>query len=164
LIVADHSELADIVRRSQNEGRRVVFTNGVFDILHVGHVRYLEEARALGDLLLVAVNADCSVRTFKGDLRPIVPQEERGEVLAALRCVDLVTFFETRTPEPLLAQLRPSVYVKGGDYREADLPEAGLVKSYGGEVRILSLVPGRSTTNIIGRICAAYGADRSSKG
>ena len=151
-------ELAPIVAQRQAAGQVVVFTNGVFDLLHVGHARYLAEARALGDALLIAVNADESVRSFKGDLRPIVPLAERMEMLAALACVDYVTLFSTRTPVPLIEALRPAVYVKGGDYREEDLPEAAAVRAYGGDVRLLSLVAGRSSTNIIARVCAAYGA------
>ena len=150
-------ELVPIVAARQAAGQTVVFTNGVFDLLHVGHARYLAEARALGDALLIAVNADESVRSFKGDLRPIVPLAERMEMLASLACVDYVTPFATRTPVPLIDALRPAVYVKGGDYREEDLPEAAAVHLYGGEVRLLSLVAGRSSTNIIARVCAAYG-------
>ena len=149
--------LADIVARRQAAGERVVFTNGVFDLLHVGHARYLAEARALGDALVIAVNTDESVRGFKGDLRPIVPLDERMEMLAALACVDYVTPFGTRTPVPLIEALRPALYVKGGDYSEADLPEAPVVRGYGGDVRLLSLVQGRSTTDVIARIRAAYG-------
>lgn len=150
-------ELAALVARRQGNGEKIVFTNGVFDILHVGHARYLAEARALGDGLLIAVNTDESVRGFKGDLRPIVPLEERLEMLASLACVDYVTPFGTRTPVPLIEIIHPAIYVKGGDYREADLPEAEVVRGYGGDVRILSLVAGRSSTNIIARVCAAYG-------
>jgi len=164
MIIADHEELERTVARIRGEGRRVVFTNGVFDLLHVGHIRYLQEARATGDCLLVAVNADSSVRSFKGDLRPIVPAAERGEVLDSLRCVDLVTYFDSRTPAPLVERLQPDIYVKGGDYRVEDLPEAAIVRRYGGEVRILVLVPGRSTTDIIGKICAAYGQDNKPEG
>lgn len=149
--------LAQIVAARQQKGEKIVFTNGVFDILHVGHARYLAEARALGDALVVAVNADSSVRSFKGDLRPIVPEAERMEMLGWLACVDYVIKFETRTPVPLLEQIRPALYVKGGDYREEDLPEASVVRGYGGDVKILSLIEGRSTTNIIARVCAAYG-------
>lgn len=148
--------LAALVADRQAAGETVVFTNGVFDLLHVGHARYLAEARALGDALVVAVNADESVRGFKGDLRPIVPLAERMEMLASLSCVDFVVPFATRTPAPLIEALRPAVYVKGGDYREEDLPEARVVRGYGGDVRILSLVAGRSTTDIIARVCAAY--------
>ncbi len=150
-------ELAAIVSQRQADGETIVFTNGVFDLLHVGHARYLAEARALGDALVIAVNADESVRGFKGDLRPIVPLDERLEMLASLACVDYVLPFGTRTPVPLIEQIRPAIYVKGGDYREEDLPEAKVVRGYGGDVRILSLVQGRSTTNIIARVCAAYG-------
>ena len=151
-------ELVGIVTVRQAAGETIVFTNGVFDLLHVGHARYLAEARALGNALLIAVNADESVRGFKGDLRPIVPLAERMEMLASLACVDYVTPFETRTPVPLIESLHPAVYVKGGDYREEDLPEATVVRAYGGDVRLLSLVAGRSTTDIIARVCAAYGS------
>lgn len=152
-------ELTALVSARQERGEKIVFTNGVFDILHVGHARYLAEARALGDGLVVAVNADESVRSFKGDLRPIVPLGERMEMLASLACVDYVTPFSTRTPASLIERIRPAIYVKGGDYREADLLEAEVVRGYGGDVQILSLVAGRSSTNIIARICAAYGPD-----
>ena len=152
-------ELVSLVKLRQERGEKIVFTNGVFDILHVGHIRYLAEARDLGDGLLIAVNADESVRSFKGDLRPIVPLDERMEMLAALACVDYVAPFSTRTPAPLIELIHPAIYVKGGDYTESDLPEASVVRGYGGNVRILSLVAGRSSTNIISRICAAYGSD-----
>ncbi len=148
--------LADVVARRQKAGERIVFTNGVFDLLHVGHARYLAEARALGDALIVAVNTDVGVRGLKGDLRPIVPEEERAEMLAALAAVDYITLFGTQTPVPLLEQIKPAVYAKGGDYKIEDLPEAPVVRGYGGRVHILSLVGGRSTTDIIGRIRAAY--------
>ena len=150
-------DLAERVAARQAGGETVVFTNGVFDLLHVGHARYLAEARALGDALVIAVNTDESVRGFKGDLRPVVPLEERMEMLASLACVDYVVPFGTRTPVPLIEQIKPLLYVKGGDYTEADLPEAAVVRGYGGGVRILSLVAGRSTTALIARICAAYG-------
>ena len=157
MVITDLEELAEIVRGRQERGERIVFTNGVFDILHVGHLRYLTEARALGDALLVAVNADSSVRQFKGHLRPIVSEAERMELLDALRVVDYVTLFDTRTPVPLIERVQPALYVKGGDYRIDDLPEAPVVQSYGGRVQILSLIAGRSTTDIITRVCAAYG-------
>lgn len=150
--------LAEITARRQSGGERLVLTNGVFDLLHVGHVRYLTEARALGDALILAVNSDESVRGFKDPLRPIVPLAERMEMLAALACVDYVVPFETRTPVPLIEQIRPALYAKGGDYREEDLPEAVVVRGYGGSVQILSLVAGRSTTDLIARVCAAYGS------
>jgi rfaE bifunctional protein nucleotidyltransferase chain/domain len=153
--IVSHEELAQIVAERQARGERMVFTNGVFDLLHVGHVRYLTEARALGDALIVAVNEDASVRSFKGDLRPILPQDERAELLDALRVVDYVTLFGTRTPVPLIEQVHPALYVKGGDYARGDLPETPVVLGYGGDVQILSLVPGRSTTTLIAKIQAA---------
>ena len=146
-------------RGGRARGEKIVLTNGVFDLLHVGHARYLAEARALGDALVVAVNSDESVRGFKDPLRPVVPMAERMELLASLACVDYVAGFETRTPVPLLERVRPLVYAKGGDYRVEDLPEAPVVLGYGGTVQILSLVAGRSTTDLIARICAAYCRD-----
>jgi rfaE bifunctional protein nucleotidyltransferase chain/domain len=142
------------------DGRRVVFTNGVFDILHVGHVRYLQAARALGDALLVGVNSDASVRRLnKGPSRPLNPEEERAEVLDALACVDSVCIFDEDTPHALIELVRPYVHAKGGDYAAPDaLPEAALVRSLGGEVVILPLVPGRSTTRLIQRIEGVGGA------
>jgi rfaE bifunctional protein nucleotidyltransferase chain/domain len=131
-------------------GKRIVFTNGVFDILHVGHVRYLEEARALGDVLLLGVNSDDSVRRLKGPTRPVNLEAERAEVLTALRCVDAACIFTEDTPEELIRLVRPHIHVKGGDYRTPDaLPETPLVRSLGGEVVILSLIPDRSTTRTI---------------
>ncbi len=128
---------------------KTVFTNGCFDILHVGHVRYLTEARALGDRLVVGLNSDASVRALKGPNRPINSQEARREMLLALRCVDEVVIFEETDPCALIERLRPDVHVKGGDYRPEDLPEAAIVQAYGGEVVILSYHPGHSTTGLV---------------
>jgi rfaE bifunctional protein nucleotidyltransferase chain/domain len=145
-------ELAALGERLRAEGKRVVFTNGCFDVLHVGHLRYLQQARALGDVLVVGVNTDAGVRRLKGPERPIVPEEERAELLAGLRCVDYVTLFDEPLPNETIAALRPDVHAKGGDYTEEQLPEAPLVRSYGGEVVLLPLVPGRSTTDLVDRI------------
>ncbi|MER3497086.1 MAG: D-glycero-beta-D-manno-heptose 1-phosphate adenylyltransferase [Armatimonadota bacterium] len=128
-------------------GRRLVFTNGVFDLLHAGHVRLLRQARELGDLLIVGVNSDASVRTLgKGPERPIHPEADRVVVLEALRMVDGAVLFTESTPLELIKLLRPEVHVKGGDYRAEDLPETPLVEGYGGEVVILPYLEGRSTT------------------
>lgn len=133
--------------------RPIVFTNGVFDILHAGHVQYLRQARALGDLLIVGMNSDASVRTLnKAPDRPINPLEDRAAVLSELRCVDGVVAFEESTPEQLIGLLEPEVHVKGGDYRVEDLPEAKIVHGYGGEVVILPLLQGRSTTETLKRL------------
>ncbi|HEY3898592.1 MAG TPA: adenylyltransferase/cytidyltransferase family protein [Chthoniobacter sp.] len=132
-------------------GKRLVFTNGCFDLLHVGHVRYLQAARALGDALLVAVNGDVSVRALKGPTRPINNEQDRAEVLGALACVDFLTIFHTERVTELVRVIRPQVYAKGGDYTVASLDagERGALEAVGAEIRILPLVPGKSTTSII---------------
>lgn len=144
--------MKEIVESVKCEGKIVVFTNGCFDILHVGHVRYLEAAKALGDYLVVGVNTDESVKRLKGDERPLNPESDRAEVLAALESVDFVTLFPEDTPVETIALLHPDIHVKGGDYEEEDLPEATVVRSYGGEVVIIPLVEGRSTTRVVERM------------
>lgn len=132
-------------------GKKLVFTNGCFDLLHVGHVRYLQAARALGDALLVAVNGDASVRALKGPTRPINSEDDRAEVLAALACVDFVTLFHTERVTDLIRAIRPQIYAKGGDYtvESLDPGERGALLEAGTEIRILPLVPGKSTTATI---------------
>jgi rfaE bifunctional protein nucleotidyltransferase chain/domain len=141
------------------EGKTVVLTNGHFDILHVGHVDCLQRAKALGDVLIVGLNSDASTRLLKGEKRPIVPQEGRAQLLAALQCVDYVIIFEERTAERLLAALKPEVYAKGGDWVIEDLPEAKVAAEHGIRIEILPRLPNRSTTDIIGTILARYGGD-----
>jgi rfaE bifunctional protein nucleotidyltransferase chain/domain len=152
------NELAHRLEPVRAQGGRVVFTNGCFDLLHVGHTRYLQAARALGDVLVVGVNSDASVRRLKGQERPIVPEAERAELLAALACVDYVTLFDQDTPEQLLACLRPDIHCKGGDYRAEDLPETPLVRSWGGKVVILPLTPARSTSRLVDLMSGRSGA------
>ncbi len=149
--------LAELAQRLERErsGRTVVFTNGCFDILHAGHIRYLEDARALGDMLVLGVNSDSSTRRLKGPSRPIVPEDERAEAVAALRSVDYVTVFEEDTPVETIRILKPDIHVKGGDYRAGDLPETPVVESYGGKVVIVPFSRGLSTTSIIERIRGA---------
>ena len=132
-------------------GQRVVFTNGCFDILHAGHVRYLAAARALGDVLILGLNSDASVRRLKGETRPVNSEADRAEVVGALASVDYVVIFGEDTAEELIARVRPAVYAKGGDYTRETLPEARIVESYGGEVAFIPLVEGKSTTGIIER-------------
>lgn len=132
-------------------GQRVVFTNGCFDILHAGHVRYLAAARALGDVLILGLNSDASVRRLKGETRPVNSEADRAEVVGALVSVDYVVIFGEDTAEELIAKVQPAVYAKGGDYTLETLPEARIVESYGGEVAFIPLVEGKSTTNIIAR-------------
>lgn len=133
-------------------GATLVFTNGHFDLLHIGHVEYLGKARALGDALFVGLNGDASTRRLKGEGRPIVPGEQRARLLAALDVVDAVIVFDDDTAAELLIELRPEVYVKGGDYAEKDLPERPTVEAYGGRIELIEFVPGHSTTELISRI------------
>lgn len=142
-----------------SQGKSVVFTNGCFDLLHVGHVRYLKEAREQGDLLFVGLNDDESTRGVKGPGRPYVGQDDRAEVLAALRYVDYVIIFSEKTAERLVAVLKPDVYVKGGNYRQEELPEATIVTDYGGRVHLTSLIADRSTSDLISTIVARHTGD-----
>lgn len=144
---------ADLVERfgRPREGR-LVFTNGVFDLLHAGHLRSLERARAFGDALVVGVNTDASVRRLKGEGRPFQPGEDRALLLAGLRCVDGVTLFDEDTPEALIEALLPDVLVKGADYKGREVAGAETVRAAGGEVRLVELVPDRSTTGLAARI------------
>jgi rfaE bifunctional protein nucleotidyltransferase chain/domain len=141
-------------------GKTIVLTNGHFDLLHTGHLDYLERARALGDALIVGVNGDASTRRLKGPGRPLVPAEERARLLAALICVDAAVIFEEETAHALLRAVRPDIYVKGGDYTPATLPEAPAVVAAGGRVVILPLLPEHSTSALIARIhCLTPDAD-----
>jgi rfaE bifunctional protein nucleotidyltransferase chain/domain len=147
------AELRALAQELAGRGQRLVFTNGVFDLLHVGHVRYLQAARALGEALVVAVNGDASVRALKGPSRPVNAEEDRAEVLAALGCVDFVTVFHTERVTDLVREIRPQVYAKGGDYTIASLDagERGALEEVGAEIRILPLVPGKSTTAMLAK-------------
>ena len=136
----------------RQQGRRIVLANGAFDLLHVGHVRYLQGAAAQGDVLVVAVNSDHSVRLSKGPDRPVVPEAERAELIAALSVVDHVVVFEDKTVEGILRALRPDVHAKGTDYTADSVPEAALVRSLGGEVRIVGDPKDHSTTEMIRRL------------
>jgi rfaE bifunctional protein nucleotidyltransferase chain/domain len=141
----------------RRDGRRVAFTNGVFDLLHAGHVGYLAWARAQGDALIVGLNEDASVRALKGPERPLVPFADRAQVLAALRSVDAVVGFAERTPEVLLDALQPDVHVKSAQYRLEDLPERTIVEAHGGEVKLAPHLGGHSTTDIVAEIRRRYG-------
>lgn len=137
---------------SQRSGRVIVFTNGVFDILHAGHVDYLEKARSLGDELVVALNSDDSVRRLKGPTRPVHTLEDRMRVVGALRCVSFVTSFAEDTPERIISEIRPDIHVKGGDYSVESLPESKIILGYGGKVVIMPTLEGRSTTNALKKL------------
>lgn len=149
-------EMRKEIVKLQKAGKRAVFTNGVFDILHIGHLTYLEEAGNLGDVLVVGVNSDASVKVNKGDKRPINSEKNRAYVLLGTKFVDYAVIFDEKTPEKLLDVLKPDVHVKGGDYKKEDLPETKIVEGNGGEVKILSFVDNVSTTQIINKIIEAY--------
>ena len=145
----DIAQFCEILRQG---GQKVVFTNGCFDILHAGHVTYLEAAKAQGDVLVLGLNTDESVRRLKGPERPINSEMDRAKVVGALKAVDYVVLFGEQTAEAVIAEVKPDVYVKGGDYTLDTLPEAKIVQSYGGKVAFIDMVEGRSTTNIINKI------------
>lgn len=150
--VVKRGELEQLSEQLRRAGKTVVTTNGCFDILHVGHIRILQQARALGDVLIIGINSDASVRKLKGDSRPINNEDDRAELLAALSAVDYVTVFGEDTPVEFLKLVKPDVHVKGADYKPEQLAETPIVESFGGRVEILSLVPGRSTSNVVSRI------------
>ena len=152
----DREVMGRKIKELQENGKKVVFTNVVFDILHIGHLTYLEEAKGLGDILVVGVNSDTSVKINKGDRRPINSQEHRAFMLLGTRFVDYTVIFNEKTPEILLEILKPDIHVKGGDYSKEDLPETTVVERNGGEVKILSFVDNISTTEIINKIVDVY--------
>jgi len=156
-IVLDWIALRAKLDAHRAHGETIVSTNGVFDVLHVGHVRYLQQARKLGDRLVIGVNTDNGTSRLKGPSRPFVIQDERAELLSALSCVDYVTFFEESTPEALISAIRPDVHVKGGDYDVESLPETTVVRSHGGRVVILPFSAGHSTTDLVHRIIESAG-------
>jgi rfaE bifunctional protein nucleotidyltransferase chain/domain len=148
------SALANEAESFRATGKRLVVTNGCFDLLHVGHVRYLQAARALGDALAVALNSDDSVRALKGERRPINPEKDRAEVLAALDCVDYVSIFSEMRATQFLETVRPAIYVKGGDYKleTLDRDERAVLEKIGADIKILPLEPGYSTSRLIARL------------
>jgi D-beta-D-heptose 7-phosphate kinase/D-beta-D-heptose 1-phosphate adenosyltransferase len=148
-------------RTLKRKGLKVVFTNGTFDILHRGHVSYLQAARKLGDCLVVGLNTDASIRRIKGPKRPINPNRDRAEVLAALGCVDFVVLFGDDTPYKLIKTLVPDVLVKGADWKKGEIVGGDVVEAHGGSVRRIRLVSGRSTTNVIQRVLDVYSSSRT---
>lgn len=148
-IILDRNDLAQIAQRLRSQGKKVVTTNGCFDILHLGHVRILEAARQLGDVLIVGINSDDSVKRLKGPQRPINTEMDRAEVLGALKSVDYVSVFSEDTPVEFLKVVKPDIHVKGADYLPSQLAETPVVESFGGRVEILQLVAGKSTTNVL---------------
>jgi rfaE bifunctional protein nucleotidyltransferase chain/domain len=151
------TELVAMRQRWLAEGKTLVWTNGVFDLLHAGHIRSLRDAKALGDLLIVGINSDASTRRFKGPGRPVMSESDRAEVLSALEMVDYVVVFDEPEPSAALGCLRPEIHCKGEEYAHGKrpVPERVIVEGYGGDIRFLPLHEGRSTTGLIERICAA---------
>lgn len=144
----------DILREN---GKIIAFTNGCFDILHVGHVRYLKEAKSTADVLVLGLNSDASVREIKGEKRPLVGEDERAEVLAALECVDFITIFSEPTPLALINLIKPDILIKGGDWPEEKIVGRDEVRKWGGRVVVIAEVKGKSTTNIVDKIIEVYG-------
>jgi rfaE bifunctional protein nucleotidyltransferase chain/domain len=147
--IVSPSELAHLVAEARAGGQKIAFANGVFDVLHVGHIRYLQDASRIGDVLVVAVNSDRSVREIKGHGRPLMPERERAELVSAIRGVTYVTIFDEGSPSRLLAQLQPDFHCKGTDYTPDSVPEADVVRSYGGQVVITGDPKDHSTTAIL---------------
>ncbi len=151
------SELKAIVRSLRAAGRRVVFANGCFDLIHAGHIRYLEGARARGDVLVVGINSDASVTALKGRGRPILPERERAEIVASMACVDFVVIFDSPTADRVLDELRPDVHAKGTDYTEATVPERATVLSYGGRIAIVGDPKNHATRDLIRTVVEKLG-------
>ena len=155
--IYSREKLKKIIDRLRKEGKKIVFTNGCFDILHVGHTRYLEEAKKQGDVLVLGLNSDDSVRSLKGEKRPVIPENERADVVSALESVDFVTIFPELTPLELIEYLKPDVLVKGGDWKEEQVVGRKSVEKWGGRVIIIPEIKGSSTTNVIEKIIEVYG-------
>ena len=151
-MLIERNDVEKFCEELRSQEKKIVFTNGCFDILHAGHVRYLTAAKKLGDILIVGLNTDESVRKLKGSSRPVNNEKDRAEVLLGLKAVDYVVLFGEQTAENLISEVKPDIYAKGGDYTLETLPEAKIVQSYGGKVEFIQLVAGKSTTNIINAI------------
>ena len=156
-VILDHNELAKKIEELKKQGKKVIFANGCFDLLHVGHVRYLRGAKALGDVLVLAINSDASVRRLKGPERPLLPLEDRLGILSAFEIIDLITAFEEDTVSPLLLKLKPNVQVKGTDYTPDTIPEKDTVASFGGEVAVVGDPKDHASKNLIQEILRKYG-------
>ena len=154
--IKKREELLRIIKDLKAKSKRIIFTNGCFDLLHVGHIRYLEEAKTLGDILIVGVNSDASVQKLKGPKRPVLPVEERTEILSGLECVDYITIFDELDPLALITSLQPNVLVKGGDWAKEQTIGKEVVERSGGEVVIIPFVKGASTSNLIETILKRY--------
>lgn len=158
--ILDRKTLQEKLYILRNEGKKIAFTNGCFDILHVGHVRYLREAKKTADVLVLALNSDSSVQSIKGEKRPLIPEEERAEILAGLEFIDFITVFPELTPLELINYLKPDIIIKGGDWTEDKIVGRDEIKKWGGRVVIIPEVEGKSTTNIVDKIKNIYCMDK----
>ncbi|MDD4241008.1 MAG: D-glycero-beta-D-manno-heptose 1-phosphate adenylyltransferase [Smithellaceae bacterium] len=158
--ILDRTALRETLDVLRKEGKKIAFTNGCFDILHVGHVRYLQEARKTADVLVLGLNSDSSVRAIKGEKRPLVTESERAEVLAALECIDFVTIFPELTPLDLICFLKPDILIKGGDWPEDQVVGGKEIREWGGHVTIVPEVAGKSTTNIVEKVLSVYRTEK----
>ena len=156
--ILNREMLKNELEKLSKQGKKIAFTNGCFDILHVGHVRYLIEAKKTADILVLALNSDASVQAIKGEKRPLVPQEERAEVLASLECIDYITIFSEETPLELIVYLKPDILIKGGDWPIEKVVGRNEVRAWGGKVELIPEVIGKSTTNIVEKILSVYGS------
>ncbi|MEA1936419.1 MAG: D-glycero-beta-D-manno-heptose 1-phosphate adenylyltransferase [Thermodesulfobacteriota bacterium] len=157
--IYSREKLKEILDKHRTHGKKIVFTNGCFDILHVGHTRYLRKARNLGDVLVLALNSDLSVKAIKGERRPLIPEDERADVVSSLESVDYVTIFNEHTPLELIECLKPDIIVKGGDWSEEDVVGRESVRKQGGKVVIIPEIKGASTTNIIEKVKSAWNSN-----
>jgi D-beta-D-heptose 7-phosphate kinase/D-beta-D-heptose 1-phosphate adenosyltransferase len=149
--------LLAITAEERARGKKIVFTNGCFDLLHVGHVKYLQKARSFGDILILGLNSDASIRRLKGEKRPLICEEERAHILAALDCISYIVIFENDTPLELIQAIQPDILVKGGDYTLEGVVGREIVEAAGGRVELVTFVDGKSTTNIIEKVLQSYG-------
>ncbi len=155
-MIVDINQIEEFCKILHSSGKTIALTNGTFDILHAGHVSYLNEAKKLADYLVVGLNSDASVKKYKSDKRPIVSQNERVQLIDNLKAVDYAVVFEETTADKLISKVQPDIYVKGGDYTEDSLPETATVKKYGCKIKFINVVEGCSTTNIISKILDVY--------
>lgn len=151
-LIINRADVSEFIKNLRKNNKTIVTTNGCFDILHVGHVRYLQKTKSLADYSIVLLNSDNSVKTIKGNDRPINKESDRAEILCALSCVDYVIIFDESSPEKLIAEIQPDVHTKGADYTVETLPEAKTILSYGGKIEFIPFVEGKSTTSLIAKI------------
>ena len=151
-IVVDRQNIIPLIKDLKKQGLKIVTTNGCFDILHLGHLSYLKQAKSFGDILVVALNSDSSTKALKGDTRPVNNQNDRAELLSNLNCVDIVVIFDEISPEKLLVEIAPDIHTKGADYTIETLPEAKAIMNAGGKIEFIEFVQGKSTTNTIKKI------------